>query len=369
MKHIIKVTSTIVAILLLMIMAGCAGSNNQNGAKTQEAQIPPTTKPIATEQPTKPPTEPPTIDPMTEKIAKLRSGYWCYYNGSNYMSAYTFGDEKLKDGKFVGHLIAYDVIGKTVKMIDAKDNNQMTNYEITEKAVLVTGEGGLVQTMTFSNDMSVLIETVDGKEKRYVHFDSIPNYDNLIAVFPTVSTNSQEYTAEDLMSMSMTEILDLLNNDITVEYGGQHSTFGSSVGMLCFYNFKKLPGFVFCPENTLNNSTQAELEAAKSDILAGKMNKLRFVAMMDGAKLNNKIASDMTYNQITSITNKYSTEPPAGQGAIRQTINGFCSGASEVSIIYETSNDAMQHMTGNGYDESYLSQVDPKIDYIIAYKS
>ncbi|SCX07344.1 hypothetical protein SAMN02910436_00529 [Ruminococcaceae bacterium P7] len=148
-----------------------------------------TTALSVTQKPTEPSTAAPTIaQPAVQtREANLRSGYWCYYDGGNGLTVYTFSDEQLDNGKYVGHLLAYDVINHSVSLMDAQDNNRMINYEITDDAVLVTGEGGLVETMSFADDADVLTEYTGGKELRYVHFDSVPDYDNLQGIAPAAS--------------------------------------------------------------------------------------------------------------------------------------------------------------------------------------
>ena len=185
---------------------------------------------------------------------------------------------------------------------------------------------------------------------------------------PTEAPKPKEYTAEDLLKKSVSEILDLLNNNITVEVNGSHSHFGSSTGMPCFFNFDKLPGFVFCPKNVRFDPSNIDLDDLKDSILSGDYSELLFIAVCDGAKLNNEIDSGMNYNDISGITGNYATLPPAGQGLITQNLTDFCDSAANVSVTYETSNEAMKHMSNDGYDLDYLKQENPKAMYIIAYR-
>ena len=46
----------------------------------------------------------------------------------------------------------------------------------------------------------------------------------------------------------------------------------------------------------------------------------------------------------------------------------FCKNAANASVTYETSNEAMQHMSNDGYDVDFLKQENPKAMYMIAYK-
>ena len=170
---------------------------------------------------------------------------------------------------------------------------------------------------------------------------------------PTVKpTEPLPSTMEELLTMSVPEILELLDYDITVEYNAEHSHYGSSTGSICFYNFDKLPGFVFNPKGIAYNNTYP---------------KLSFVVATDGAKMNDSISSAMTYNELSAVTGNYATNPPAGQGLITQNLSAFCANARSASVTYETSSEALQHMDKTGCDVEFLKQENPKVSYIIAY--
>ena len=175
-------------------------------------------------------------------------------------------------------------------------------------------------------------------------------------------------TIEELLTMSVPEILELLDYDITVESNAEHSYYGGSTGSICFYNFDRLPGFVFSPNGVLYNPAGTDLDKIKADILANTYPKLSFVVATDGAKMNDSISSAMTYNEISAVTGNYATNPPAGQGLITQNLSAFCPNARFASVTYETSREAFNHVDNKiGYDVEFLKQEDPKVSYIIAY--
>lgn len=186
---------------------------------------------------------------------------------------------------------------------------------------------------------------------------------------PTVKpTEPLPSTMEELLTMSVPEILALLDYDITVESNAEHSYYGGSTGSICFYNFDKLPGFVFSPNGVLYNPVGTDLDKIKADILANTYPKLSFVVATDGAKMNDSISSAMTYNEICAVTGNYATNPPAGQGLITQNLSAFCPNARFVSVTYETSREAFNHVDKKaGYDVEFLKQENPKVSYIIAY--
>ena len=193
---------------------------------------------------------------------------------------------------------------------------------------------------------------------------TLPTY-----VTPTAKpTDPLPSTIEELLTMSVPEILELLDYDITVESNAEHSYYGGSTGSICFYNFDKLPGFVFSPNGVLYNPVGTDLDKIKADILANTYPKLSFVVATDGAKMNDSISSAMTYNELSAVTGNYATNPPAGQGLITQNLSAFCPNARSVSVTYETSKEAFNHVDNKiGYDVEFLKQEDPKVSYIIAY--
>ena len=193
---------------------------------------------------------------------------------------------------------------------------------------------------------------------------TLPTY-----VTPTAKpTDPLPSTIEELLTMSVPEILELLDYDITVESNAEHSYYGGSTGSICFYNFDKLPGFVFSPNGVLYNPVGTDLDKIKADILANTYPKLSFVVATDGAKMNDSISSAMTYNELSAVTGNYATNPPAGQGLITQNLSAFCPNARSVSVTYETSREAFNHVDNKiGYDVEFLKQENPKVSYIIAY--
>ena len=185
---------------------------------------------------------------------------------------------------------------------------------------------------------------------------------------PTVRpTDPLPSTIEELLTMSVPEILELLDYNITVESNAEHSFYGGSTGSICFYNFDRLPGFVFSPNGVLYNPAGTDLDKIKADILANTYPKLSFVVATDGAKMNDSISSAMTYNELSAVTGNYATNPPAGQGLITQNLSAFCANARSASVTYETSSEALQHMDKTGCDVEFLKQENPKVSYIIAY--
>lgn len=181
---------------------------------------------------------------------------------------------------------------------------------------------------------------------------------------PTDPPVPKEYTAEELLTKSVPEILEIVGYTINVQVSGYGS---SSTGSFCFYNSDILPGFMFCPNTAMHTPDNTELSEIKQNILSGDYETLSFIAVIDNGKVNDLFSADMTYNEISGITGNYSTRPPAGQGMIRQDLTEFCGNCSQAVVTYETSKEAMKHADKTGYDPEYLKQENPKAENITLY--
>ncbi len=183
--------------------------------------------------------------------------------------------------------------------------------------------------------------------------------------------SSEEHTGEELIKKNTSEILDLMDHEITVEYIGKYSYFSNGTLHVYFYNFKKLPGFVFYiqPNNPSTSFTEEEINGIKKDILEGDYD-YQSIGIADGASLNNKISSDMTYSQISSTIGDYNTNPLAGAVEITQDVTSVCESISRATVKYEIPSVAeLERIEDNGSLISYLMENDPKVKYIVAAKA
>lgn len=183
--------------------------------------------------------------------------------------------------------------------------------------------------------------------------------------------SSEEHTGEELIKKNTSEILDLMDHEITVEYIGKYSYFSNGTLHVYFYNFEKLPGFVFYiqPNNPSTSFTEEEINGIKKDILEGDYD-YQSIGIADGASLNNKISSDMTYSQISSTIGDYNTNPLAGAVEITQDVTSVCESISRATVKYEIPSVAeLERIEDNGSLISYLMENDPKVKYIVAAKA
>ena len=115
-------------------------------------------------------------------------------------------------------------------------------------------------------------------------------------------TETKEYTAVELAGKSLDEIIEIMGGDYTSEHVQLSNAFSSS-GAPYIYNYDVLPGFAF---ETYDNY-------------------YRGISIMDGAKLNDKISSDMTYNQIADEIGDMEGMLVAQEGniACSKTVDGY----------------------------------------------
>lgn len=111
-----------------------------------------------------------------------------------------------------------------------------------------------------------------------------------------------EYTAVDLASKNLDEIIKIMGGDYTSKHIQLSNAFSSS-GAPYIYNYDVLPGFAFEIYN---------------DDYSG-------ISIMDGAKLTDRISSDMTYNQIADEIGDMDGMLVAQEGniACSKTVDGY----------------------------------------------
>lgn len=147
-----------------------------------------------------------------------------------------------------------------------------------------------------------------------------------------------EYTAVKLASKSLDEIKSILGNDYTSEHVQLSNAFSSS-GTPYIYNYDVLPGLAFATGN---------------DDYYG-------ISIMDGAYLNDKISSDMKYNQIADIIGD-NDGFRAGQGnniAFGVTIDGY-----EVTFCFIENDYIRNHNSDATVPSSVLRAGNPSLQSI-----
>lgn len=186
------------------------------------------------------------------------------------------------------------------------------------------------------------------------------------------SIDNDEYLGEDIMSMRIADILDLMGREITVEAAGDY-TYVDQMKDICFYNSKKLPGFTFFIQPSDPSSTgytEADIAGIKADILAEKYDYPKCVVMMDGARLNNEIGTDMTYCQILFVRKNFNVGSPTAQNHYVTQEEMYSNDKYDLIhavIEYEKPENATEESVDEGQiDTLSLIKTDPKVRYISA---
>ena len=134
-----------------------------------------------------------------------------------------------------------------------------------------------------------------------------------------------EYTAVELASKSLDEIIEIMGGDFQTEYEGEHLINYTSGGF-CIFNNDTLPGFAFFVKPAEGYSydgladPMTDLSGAKQDVLDGKYT-IDFLGVYGSGKYNDKISADMTYLEVSEVIGSYELLPLVGSAMPRQSID------------------------------------------------
>ena len=149
-----------------------------------------------------------------------------------------------------------------------------------------------------------------------------------------------EYTAVELAGKSLNEIIDIMGGDYEANHLQLSNAF-SSDGCPYIYNENKLPGFAFVAQ---------EGDTSYSGI-----------SIMNGAKLNDTISSDMTYNQIADIIGDMDGFLAGQEGNIvcRGSVNGY-----NVTFCFIENNYIRENKSGGQLSSALLREGNPELQSI-----
>lgn len=407
---------TLLMIVVLLGMIGFTGCTNKTNPTVSTSD----TSALTTEAVTEPPTEPP-VD--TTALFKEMSGkYICsigkegttlyFSTDGSFVGYYTYSANELRDENSPYPICQYARFSGALQNVSYNDKHtyytdiSKINYQ-TEPGTEEIKNGINYQYVSadhiFSYDQfeiydpESLFSQIPDDSKPYLYANGIQPekeddpigrylvynkrsgetfYQTIKAELAPGETlpeaeSAKEHTGEELLKMNVPQILELMENDISVDcQGGKYYIF--PMGYVYFYNYDKLPGFVFYiqperrPNTPPDHFSEDDLTEIKNDILAGKYNEFKFLAITDEAKLNHNISSKMTYSQISSAIGNYSVNPIAGAGNLTQDITSACENASYAIVSYTTPQDASQHVDESGrISQDYLLQNDPDVKCII----
>lgn len=149
-----------------------------------------------------------------------------------------------------------------------------------------------------------------------------------------------EYTAVELAGKSLNEIIDIMGGDYEANHLQLSNAF-SSDGCPYIYNENKLPGFAFVAQ---------EGDTSYSGI-----------SIMNGAKLNDTISSDMTYNQIADIIGDMEGFLAGQEGNIvcRSSVEGY-----NVTFCFIENNYIRENKSGGQLSSALLREGNPELQSI-----
>ena len=149
-----------------------------------------------------------------------------------------------------------------------------------------------------------------------------------------------EYTAVELAGKSLNEIIDIMGGDYEANHLQLSNAF-SSDGCPYIYNENKLPGFAFVAQ---------EGDTSYSGI-----------SIMNGAKLNDTISSDMTYNQIADIIGDMEGFLAGQEGNIvcRGLVDGY-----NVTCCFIENNYIRENKSGGQLSSALLREGNPELQSI-----
>ena len=149
-----------------------------------------------------------------------------------------------------------------------------------------------------------------------------------------------EYTAVELAGKSLNEIIEIMGGDYKADHLQLSNAF-SSAGCPYIYNENKLPGFAFIAR---------EGDTSYSGI-----------SIMNGAKLNDSISSDMTYNQIADIIGDMDGFLAGQEGNImcRSSVDGY-----NVTFCFIENNYIRENKSGGQLPGALLREGNPELQSI-----
>lgn len=149
-----------------------------------------------------------------------------------------------------------------------------------------------------------------------------------------------EYTAVELAGKSLNEIIEIMGGDYKANHLQLSNAFSSS-GCPYIYNENKLPGFAFVAQ---------EGDTSYSGI-----------SIMNGAKLNDTISSDMTYNQIADIIGDMDGFLAGQEGniACSGSVNGY-----NITFCFIENNYIRENKSGGQLSSALLREGNPGLQSI-----
>ncbi|MCQ4022807.1 zinc ribbon domain-containing protein [Ruminococcus sp. zg-924] len=170
-----------------------------------------------------------------------------------------------------------------------------------------------------------------------------------------------EYKAEDLIDKSLPEIVDIMGGDFEVEYGGDKLVYYTSPTII-MYNDKTLPGFAFYIDDAVMDYENGL--NIKEKIKSGSYKNYSFLALLDNAKLTDKIKANMTYNELTTSLGEFDCGGIAGGNDYSYYTDTL---GSQTIYLFKADNTLLSSYDGGNIKKDWLKEHNPKLHAIIVY--
>ena len=236
-------------------------------------------------------------------------------------------------------------------MIAITDNQNKNGTKFYKKITLTEGtaiEGAYINILTDFEERQAEPTTVKPTEK------------------PAKSANTT-FTAEQLSSKSMPEIVDLMGGDFRHDHGKGVDYYTD--GGFYIYNDDKLPGFIFYLK--WDYSVTNDYDSQSTDEIKQKINggfyQLNFIVMHDAAKLNDSFSADMTYQEFIAAYGYTVTKILPGAGFPGHALSNYKKGnISTVYVFYPQIDDSIYSTGTDTVSDDLISRYNPTIRSIVA---
>ncbi|MCD8025686.1 MAG: hypothetical protein LUF33_01800 [Clostridiales bacterium] len=183
-----------------------------------------------------------------------------------------------------------------------------------------------------------------------------------------ITVDETEYTAESLISKSLTEIIEIMGNDFEVEYSSERVIYYTGA-VLYMYNDETLPGFVSFIDDVFSDYNQIfesegkdrALEEIKENLLNGAYDNFTFMAAYSPAKYNDTISADMDYDEVQSELDNNNRLFNAGAGYVTQDIN------ETATIYYDYFDEQYAYDVGDYLPAEVMENANPNIKAIVVF--
>lgn len=267
------------------------------------------------------------------------------------------GENLLHESKWVvnGAHAVYDGDGFTIDLDTDLDTQLIQKISITPPDH-PTAQRIMTVTVTIVHTEVTVINN-------YYVFEPEPKPEKTTAPtsVPATTMPSTAYTAEDLLELSLDEIIGLMGGDFTCSWdkdsnGFVRSGFGSS-GVVWIYNEEKLPGFAFHPDISIQPN--ADLNELKVNLKKGGY-RYNGISMKGSAKYNNALSADRHYNDLTQQFGTFDIHTAAQENYLYATELG----GNKITFFFRPGDDLRARLKDNKVLSTDMQQLNPQLESI-----